>query len=72
MKGYEIIQQAIREGRFTEIEPKRLGDPLTPVRCIHLTSDERAALDAQNIEDECADDHKDTFGRKDDTSVHTV
>ena len=67
MTGWEIIQRAMQEGRFTELEPARQGNPLTPVRCIHLTSDERAVLDAQNNSVEHGGARRDTYCHKEDT-----
>jgi len=47
-----------------------MGDPLTPVRCIHLTSDERAVLDAENTSEQRGDARKDTSEHKEDTSAY--
>jgi hypothetical protein len=72
MTGWELIQKAIQDGRCIEIEPARQGDPLTPVRWLHLTSEERAVLDAENISDEHGCDHKGMSDHTTDTSARKV
>lgn len=69
MSGWEVIQRAIQEGRFTELEPARQGDPLTPVRCLHLTNEELVVLNVQNISVERDDAHRRTSSDKEDTSA---
>jgi hypothetical protein len=69
MTEREILQKAKEDGRWIEVEPKRDGNPFTPVYEMSLTDEEREIIYAEHNLHGRGCGRRDTFDHKNDTSA---